>query len=131
MLAAACLSTRAMCRHIVAAQVYGEKAADGKGENKWIATSIDVLMKEYPAFRVAYMDKVKDHPIAKANGVTHSVLLQWDMEKNAPTEVYRVRLPWQTENKHGVVCPVCCAHAWHACIRRLCLRGARVGCHFP
>jgi hypothetical protein len=102
----ASLSTRAMCRHIVAAQVYGEKAADGKGENKWIATSIDVLMKEYPTFRVAYMDKVKDHPIAKANGVTHSVLLQWDKEKDAPTELYRVRLPWQAENKHGVVCLV-------------------------
>ena len=97
-------TTQAVCRHIVAAQVYGEKAADSKGENKWIASSIDVLMKEYPSFRVAYMDKVKDHPLARDHGVTHSVLLRWDEDKNGPVEMYRVRLPWQTETKTGVVC---------------------------
>ena len=91
------------CRHIVAAQVYGEKSEDSKGENKWIARSIDVLMKEYPSFRVAYMDKVKDHPVAGDKGVTHSVLLRWDEAADAPIEVYRVRLPWQTETKSGVV----------------------------
>lgn len=91
----------------MAAQVYGEKAADGKGENKWIAKSIDLLMRRYPTFRVAYMDKVKDHPIAGAHGVTHSVLLRWregpDGEEGEAEEVYRVRLPWQTEDKRGVV----------------------------
>jgi hypothetical protein len=93
------------CRHIVAAQVYGEKAADGKGENKWIASSIDLLMQRFPTFRVAYMDKVMDHPIAKKNGVTHSVLLRWNRDLDKPEELYRVRLPWQLEDKRGVVRP--------------------------
>jgi hypothetical protein len=83
--------------------VYGEKAAGKTGEDRWLAASIDVLMQQYPSFRVAYMDKVKDHPIAGENGVTHSVLLRWDEDKNAPVELYRVRLPWQVEDKRGVV----------------------------
>lgn len=87
----------------MAAQVYGEKAADGKGENKWIASSIDLLMQRFPTFRVAYMDKVMDHPLAKKNGVTHTVLLRWNHELDQPEEVYRVRLPWQLEDKRGVV----------------------------
>ena len=96
-----------MCRHIVASQVYGEKAADNRGENRWLAASIDVLMQQYPSFRVAYMDKVKDHALAREHGVTFSVLLRWDDQAEggagAPVECYRVRLPWQTEDKRGVV----------------------------
>ena len=60
-------------------------------------------LQQYPSFRVAYMDKVKDHGIAGNNGVTHSVLLRWSEDKGKPEEVYRVRLPWQTEDNRGVV----------------------------
>lgn len=96
-----------VCRHIVASQVYGEKAASKKGQDRWLAASIDVLMQEYPTFRVAYMDKVagKDdwHWLARDHGVTFSVLLRWDYDQGKPVECYRVRLPWQTEDKRGVV----------------------------
>ena len=87
----------------MASQVYGEKAADGKGENAWLASSVNELLRTYPSFHVAYLDKVGDHQHAKQHGVTFSVLLRWDAAADKPVEVYRVRLPWQTEDKRGVV----------------------------
>jgi hypothetical protein len=77
---------------------------------QWLAMSIDLLMKRYPALRIAYIDTVASlEPEGK--GVPMSVLLRWDEETEKVVEVYRVRLPDQRENDHGVVRPLASALA--------------------
>lgn len=53
----------------------------------------------YPSFRVAYIDDAT----GAGYKTPQSVLLRWDAEAGKPVEVYRISLPWQTEDGRGVI----------------------------
>jgi len=83
----------------VTSQVYGQKKASQKGGDQWLAHSVDRLMIMNPSFRIAYIDS--------ATKLHYSVLLRAVHDPSSGTdsivEVYRVRLPVQSESSHGVV----------------------------
>lgn len=69
---------RAVCRHVVASQVYGQKVQSDKPKDRWLAKSVEFLMQQYPAMRIAYIDNVGADKKTGMNGTPMSVLLRWD-----------------------------------------------------
>ncbi|PSC69540.1 Callose synthase 5 [Micractinium conductrix] len=95
---------RSKFTYVVASQVYAANRYSSSPKGRWLARGVDILLHQYPSLRVAFIDTFNG-----AQGTQqYSVLIRGQVgtpagDPEGTQELYRVRLPRNSETGHGIV----------------------------
>ncbi|KAL4451723.1 hypothetical protein ABPG75_007385 [Micractinium tetrahymenae] len=95
---------RSKFTYVVASQVYAQNRYSSSPHGRWLARGVDILLHQYPSLRVAFIDTFT----GTQGSQQYSVLIRGQVgtpasDPEGTQELYRVRLPKNTETGHGVV----------------------------
>lgn len=95
---------RSKFTYVVASQVYSHNRYSSSPKGRWLARGVDILLHQYPSLRVAFIDTFA----GQQGQQQYSVLIRGQVgtpasDPEGTQELYRVRLPRNTETGHGVV----------------------------